>query len=320
MPRIIIATLLQLILHSCYAQTSPATWNGDGEYLPGKPFTEAMKKMGAEKKLIFDINATGNVTGNLITTYRKTKMSIPVESGDQLFTVSGNYDAGKNSLLLVLTHLKTKPDHSDALLTFKNPDSVYYDLSSHQQEDKTVITGTPNKILNRNTTVEWVGAFNGGGLGKHSENISMHVLPLRIKFENAFKLPQPNMTEAVVRKDTAAVIVPKRRIDIQRTIILDTSFIKIDLYDNGEIDGDKATLILDGKTILNQQLLTAKAATISLELSKDKSEHLLQLFADNMGSIPPNTAVLILTCRNKRFEINLSSNEMTNGSVKLIFR
>jgi hypothetical protein len=111
-----------------------------------------------------------------------------------------------------------------------------------------------------------------------------------------------------------------RETKIQRTVALDTSFVKIDLYDNGDIDGDIATLVLDGKIILNKQLLAATASTIYVNLSRQNPEHTLELVANNMGSIPPNTALLILTCKGKRYEINLTSTEKANGSVRLIFK
>jgi hypothetical protein len=90
------------------------------------------------------------------------------------------------------------------------------------------------------------------------------------------------------------------------------------MYDNGEVDGDIATLILDGNVIINNQLLSTKAASITLNISRDQKEHLLELYANNLGSIPPNTALVVLTCNRKRYEINLSSNGTQNGSVKLI--
>ena len=113
--------------------------------------------------------------------------------------------------------------------------------------------------------------------------------------------------------------IDKRKTEIQHTIVLDTSFVKPDLYDNGEVDGDTATLILDGNFIVNSVLLTTKAVSLSLHISKDQPEHLLALYANNQGSIPPNAALLVLTCNRKRYEINLSSNGKANGTVRLIF-
>jgi hypothetical protein len=280
-----------------------------------------MNKMAADKVLVFYVAADGRISGNLATVYNRSKAVLPTEEGDQFFNVTGKYDAGNQSLLLVITHLRSKPDSTDSYLTFKFPDSVYYALSVSKQNNRTIITGIADPILNKNATTEWVGSFIGGGLRKtEGKRIETHILPLRIRFDNEAALSQqPSVITQSLSRDPVTATVP-RFTNIQRTITLDTSFIKLELYDNGEIDGDIATLVLDGKTILDKQLLGAKAATIFLNLANNGKEHTLELFANNLGTIPPNTALLVLTCNKKRYEINLSSDEVSNGTVKLVFK
>jgi hypothetical protein len=41
------------------------------------------------------------------------------------------------------------------------------------------------------------------------------------------------------------------------------------------------------------------------------------MFADNLGSIPPNTALMIVTDGNKQYQIRLSSNLQKNASVRI---
>lgn len=327
--KVLPAILLHLLGYASYSQEYAPTWNGKGEYLPGQSITTVMKNMAAEKKLIFDVSADGTVSGKLVTAYNKSKAIIPHEIDDQHFSISGKYFADKSSLLLIITHFRSKPDASESYLTFNKPDSVYYDLSAASLNDKIVTTGIANKILNANTTGEWVGSFMGGGLGMNlRNNESRHILPLRIRFENnGPSLPltvaiKPTLRDTIpVAKTSTLALTPMiRETKIQRTVVLDTTFVKIDLYDNGEIDGDIATLVLDGKIILNKQMLSATAATIYVNLSKQNPEHTLELVANNMGSIPPNTALLILSCKGKRYEINLTSTEKANGSVRLIFK
>jgi hypothetical protein len=114
--------------------------------------------------------------------------------------------------------------------------------------------------------------------------------------------------------------VLSRKTVIRRSITLDSCCFKIELYDNGEIDGDIATILLDGEPIISKQLLSTKSVSIDINLSKQKNkEHTLELFADNLGLIPPNTALLVLTCNKKRYEITLSSTEEINEAVYLIF-
>ena len=320
MPKFLLIILSCLSIETGFAQNN-GTWIGIGEYLPGSPIGRTMNKMAADKVLVFHVAADGKVSGNLATVFNRSKAVLPSEEGDQFFNVIGKYDAANQSLLLVITHLRSKPDSTDSYLTFKFPDSVYYSLSVSKQNNRTVITGIADPVLNANASTEWVGSFIGGGLRKtEGKKVDTHILPLRIRFDNEAALSQqPTVITQSLSRDPVTTAIP-RFTNIQRTITLDTSFIKLDLYDNGEIDGDIATLVLDGKVILDKQLLGAKAATVFLNLAHTGKEHTLELFANNLGSIPPNTALLVLTCNKKRYEINLSSDEVSNGTVKLVFK
>jgi type IV secretory pathway VirB9-like protein len=39
------------------------------------------------------------------------------------------------------------------------------------------------------------------------------------------------------------------------------------------------------------------------------------MVADNLGAIPPNTSVMIVTSKNKRYQVSLSSSEKQNAKV-----
>jgi hypothetical protein len=310
--------LLCLLLNHLSAQPHTGKWNGAGLYDPDQSMATIMQKMGGKKLLFLEINASNEVTGTMMVTYDKSKATIPNNGGDQVFTVAGRFDVNRQLLLLILTHVKMGVIEA----AFQKPDSIYYSVVLSTNDNKLVMSGSTGKPNNRNATAEWVGSSQGQGMGMNiSDNVGMHMLPLNIRMESG-KIIQLATTSSVpgALPGITVTSVEKRKIEIQRTIVLDTSFIKLDLYDNGEIDGDIATLILDGKIIIDNQLLSAKAASLSLDLSKNSSEHILQLFANNLGSIPPNTALLVLTCNQKRYEINLSSNGTVNGSVKLVFK
>jgi hypothetical protein len=45
--------------------------------------------------------------------------------------------------------------------------------------------------------------------------------------------------------------------------------------------------------------------------------HELVMVADNLGSIPPNTSLMVVTANNKRYEIFISSSEQKNAKIIL---
>jgi hypothetical protein len=315
MPKIVLAVFVLLLLNRATAQDLSGTWNGTGIYPPGEAMTTVMTKMGAEKKLILQIDPAGIVKGTLQALFNKQKATLSTENINQDFTISGRYNASGKSLLLIVTHIKDPANAQARGVPFSKPDSLYYDMDLQMEKNNWILKGSINKKLNQYVSGEWIGSSNGEGLGMNiSDKLNMHLLPLRIQLERIAQ-PLANIPENP-KPDT----LPARKLDIQRTIILDTSFITISLYDNGIIDGDIATVLLDGKPILEKILLSTVAATVSLNLSKEPSGHILELFANNLGSIPPNTALLVLICNKKRYEITLSSDEMVNGGVRLLFK
>lgn len=104
--------------------------------------------------------------------------------------------------------------------------------------------------------------------------------------------------------------------DIQQVVELETGLILVDIYDNGMIDGDVVSLYLNGEKIANQVKLTARPLQLKLELDKSK-ENEFRLFADNVGEIPPNTALMIIRAGEKRYEVNLSASLQKDAIVIL---
>jgi hypothetical protein len=347
MPKNSIVLLLLLWANNLSAQGYAGKWEGDGYYAPGQPITTIMKKMAGRKKLSLEFTADGGIAGTLLVTYDKSKATIVNESADQVFTVAGKLDLNRQLLLLIVTHTKPNANTADAGIPFQKPDSIYYSIELLVRDNKNILSAGVNRKLNQNSNAEWVGSSKGNGMGMNiSDNVSMHMLPLHLILENTYKAPPasvvnkgateasitasstakqkppanaPASTGPVTTRIPSAPGIPRKKV-IQRTIELDTGLVKLDLYDNGEVDGDIATLLLDGKPIIENQLLSTKAATVSINLLKQPGDHILELFAINLGSIPPNSALVVLTCNKKRYEIFLSSNDTENGSVKLVLK
>ena len=109
-----------------------------------------------------------------------------------------------------------------------------------------------------------------------------------------------------------------RRNDIVKRIFIDNPTFSLAFYDNGEIDGDSISVFYNGKLVLSHKKLSDKPLTLSLELDDDVEENIVTMYADNLGSIPPNTAVMIVTDGDKRYEVRITSDTEKSGSV--IFR
>ncbi|MGN6530786.1 MAG: hypothetical protein ACTHK0_03405 [Ginsengibacter sp.] len=107
----------------------------------------------------------------------------------------------------------------------------------------------------------------------------------------------------------------KRRTDVVKTIDLEQPTFHLDFYDNGEIDGDSITVFYNGKVVLSHQRLSDKPVSLTLTLDKNASENIVTMYADNLGTIPPNTALMIVTDGGKRYEVRMESDYGKSGSV-----
>ncbi len=91
---------------------------------------------------------------------------------------------------------------------------------------------------------------------------------------------------------------------------------RVDFYDNGEIDGDTISVFYNNKLLLSRQRLTDKPLSLKLRLDTTREENELVMYADNLGAIPPNTALMIVTVGGKRHEVYITSTEKSSGTIR----
>jgi hypothetical protein len=103
--------------------------------------------------------------------------------------------------------------------------------------------------------------------------------------------------------------------ELVKTLTTPTGDIKLDFYDNAEIDNDTITVLLNGKLLLYRKMLTARPLTITLNAFPN-TDYELVMYADNLGSIPPNTALLVITAGAKKYEVRLASSEEKSAAIK----
>jgi hypothetical protein len=120
--------------------------------------------------------------------------------------------------------------------------------------------------------------------------------------------------EVVVKSSTEAV---KRETEVIRTVLFKSDSLVLSLYDNGEIDGDTVSLVLNGNIILSRQGLTDKAIRKTISTSEIGDSSKLVLYAENLGRIPPNSGLLILQDGNERYQIRFSGDLQKNAAVIL---
>lgn len=140
---------------------------------------------------------------------------------------------------------------------------------------------------------------------------------------------QPLIPPAVVNptpdqlvKKTVPVpeVIRDRENALVKKIVTTSPDILIQLYDNGEIDGDTITVYDNNEIIANSKRLTGKPITLNIKADIFNPHHEFVMVANNLGSIPPNTALMVITTDGKRYELFISSDEKKNAKVIIDFK
>lgn len=89
----------------------------------------------------------------------------------------------------------------------------------------------------------------------------------------------------------------------------------IDLYDNGQIDGDTVSVYHNNRQVVAAARLTQTPIRIKVRIDANNPHHELIMVAHNLGSIPPNTSLMIVTAGEERYQVHISSSEQKNAKV-----
>ncbi len=129
----------------------------------------------------------------------------------------------------------------------------------------------------------------------------------------------PEISKLVIKEKPVAAPAPKplltRANPLIKQIETEAAEIEINLYDNGEIDNDTVSVYHNNELIVSRARLSAKPVTFRIKVDEMHPYHELIMVANNLGSIPPNTSMMIIKTENKRYEVFISSSEQKNAKV-----
>jgi len=72
--------------------------------------------------------------------------------------------------------------------------------------------------------------------------------------------------------------------------------------------------------VISREMLSLKPVTTYVTIDALHPEHEIVMFGENMGTIPPNTALMIIKTKDERYQLYLTSDEKKNAMVRLIYR
>ena len=109
------------------------------------------------------------------------------------------------------------------------------------------------------------------------------------------------------RKKTLATVIP-----------MTSDSIELRFYDNAEIDGDSIALFMNNTLVFKNIRLTDQAYIIKFAVTSLQKDNELVMVAENLGSIPPNTSLMVAIVGDKRYEARLQSTENSSALIRFI--
>lgn len=141
--------------------------------------------------------------------------------------------------------------------------------------------------------------------------------PAITKEEVAKKEPEVKTVPETKPKQAAAEI-RGRIIETIQSVNYTADSLVISLYDNGEVDGDTVSVLMNGNVIMPMVGLSTKAVHKTI-YTKDITDSIqIVMYAENLGSLPPNTGLLIVYDGKERYEIRFSGDLKKNAAI--VFR
>jgi hypothetical protein len=105
-----------------------------------------------------------------------------------------------------------------------------------------------------------------------------------------------------------------------KQIFTDSAELLVEIYDNGVVDGDTVSVYHNNGLVIREAALSAKPISLKIRCDAAQPHHELVMVAHNLGSIPPNTSLMIVTAGEQRYEVFISSDDKKNAKVLIDFR
>jgi hypothetical protein len=170
-----------------------------------------------------------------------------------------------------------------------------------------------------NTTAKIINRIQPAKPGTENFAIKKDTTPLK-KLE--IPIPVQKHEPATPKKIIEVPKVLKERENklASNNIIVEDKEVRIDFYDNGEIDNDTITVYHDNQMVINRGRLSDAPLTIRFHVDEQNPIHEIITVANNLGDIPPNTALMVITAGKKRYEVFIASDEKKNAKVIIEYK
>lgn len=123
---------------------------------------------------------------------------------------------------------------------------------------------------------------------------------------------------ASVTETAPAAFLSVRKTEVIHTYYFSGDSIEVNFYDNGAVDGDTISVVLNDRLLLAKKKLDVKPIREVIRIPQQTDSLQLTMYAENLGSLPPNTGLLVLFDGKSRNEIRFAGDLSKSSSIRLV--
>ena len=229
----------------------------------------------------------------------ETKSSITGNKKESI--VSNNDNEASENKIVQNTGVKQEPATKN-----NTPQTVSVDLKNNKTEDKTI---TQTQVPEQKPIVARPIVANEPSNNNKQEQKIINTVSV-----NA---PVSQKKESIEMRKELPAIVAGRKNETMQDIYFKNDSLVLSLYDNGIVDGDTVSVFLNGENIISKQKLKEAATKKTIYISAKSDSVQLVLFAENLGTIPPNTGLLTVRDGDDIYQVRFSADLQKNASIIL---
>ena len=192
------------------------------------------------------------------------------------------------------------------------------DQKQNSKSEQIENTSLPNQNKNTAATKD-LHAENQKTESNKVFNEQNSIRTISVGREKEIPLQKAEIVKPKIVTPPPAAELAKRKLETIRTVEIAQDSLVFSLYDNGTIDGDTVSVLLNNQVIMPRVGLLSTAISKTVYLTPEMGDSIsVVMYAENLGSIPPNTGLLVIREGPKIYEIRFSGDLNKNSKIILV--
>jgi len=165
--------------------------------------------------------------------------------------------------------------------------------------------GVPNEVTEERETE--LASTTVKSVPKNDASIAVKAPPVVEKKNPTPATPATAQQKYSTREKKLATVIP-----------VTGDSIELRFYDNAVVDGDSIAVFLNDRMVFEHVRLNNKPYKLTIPVNELGDDNEMVMVAENLGTIPPNTSLMVCIVDGKRYEARLESTENSSALIRFI--